>query len=115
MPCLKELPNIRQVYSTYSDKGFEVLSINMDDDLTPVRQYLSSNPLPWKTVCSSDASALGFKSEIAQRLGITAIPFLVLVDADGKVAAVHVRGDRLGRLSKRCSANKSIESTVQND
>jgi hypothetical protein len=38
---------------------------------------------------------LGFKSEIAKRLGINAIPFLVLIGADGKVAAVHVRGDRL--------------------
>jgi len=96
MPCLKELPNIRQVHSDLNAKGFEVLSINMDDDLKPVRQYLSSNPLPWKTFHSSDLAALGFKSEIAKQFGITAIPFLVLVDSEGKVAAVHVRGDRLG-------------------
>ena len=95
-PCLKELPNIRQVHSDWNAKGFEVLSINMDDDLKPVRQYLSSNLLPWKTYHSSDLTALGFKSEIAKQFGITAIPFLVLVDAEGKVAAVHVRGDRLG-------------------
>ncbi len=96
MPCLQELPSIRQVHSDLNARGFEVLSINMDDDLKLVRQYLSSNPLPWKTFHSSDLTALGFKSEIAKQLGISAIPFLVLVDSEGKVAAVHVRGDRLG-------------------
>lgn len=94
-PCLKEIPNIRQVYSDFQSKGFEVISISMDDDLAPARQYLTSNPFPWKTYHGDDPNALGFKSALAKRLGITAIPFLVLVDADGKVAAVHVRGDRL--------------------
>ncbi len=94
-PCLREIPNIRNVYESQNASGFEVLGINMDDNLTPVRQYLGSNPLPWKTAHSADPGALGFKSAIAQELGITAIPFLVLVDSDGKVAAIHVRGDRL--------------------
>jgi thiol-disulfide isomerase/thioredoxin len=95
-PCLREIPNIRKVYEDQHSQGFEVIGINMDDDLNPVRQYLASNPLPWKTMSSADPSALGFKSEIAQELGITAIPFLVLIDTQGKVAGIHVRGDRLG-------------------
>ncbi len=94
-PCLREIPNIRQVYDSQNAQGFEVLGINMDDNLTPVRQYLGSNPLPWKTAFSADPSALGFESAIAKELGITAIPFLVLVDREGKVAAIHVRGDKL--------------------
>jgi thiol-disulfide isomerase/thioredoxin len=95
MPCLKELPNIRTVRDEFGAKGFEVLSINMDENLPEARMFLTSNPLPWKTYHSSDLSALGFKSTLAKRLGINAIPFLVLVGTDGKVAAVHVRGDRL--------------------
>lgn len=94
-PCLKELPNIRSVKDEFASKGFEVLSINMDEDLPEARKFLTSNPLPWKTYHSSDPAALGFKSAVAKQLGINAIPFLVLVGTDGKVAAVHVRGDRL--------------------
>ena len=94
-PCLQEIPNIRQVYSDFQAKGFEVISVSMDDDLTRARDYLTSNPFPWRSFLSDNPNALGFKSEIAKRLGISAIPFLVLVDADGKVVAVHVRGDRL--------------------
>ncbi len=95
-PCLKELPNIRDVHKEFGAKGFEVLSINMDEDLAEARKFLTENAFPWKTYHSSDSTALGFKSNIAKRLGINAIPFLVLIGADGKVAAVHVRGDRLG-------------------
>ncbi len=93
--CQGELPNIRKVYSENNSKGFEVIAINMDDDLKPLQQYMTSNPFPWKTFHSADPDALGFKSEVAKRFGVSAIPFLMLVDADGKVAAVHVRGDRL--------------------
>ena len=94
-PCLKELPNIRKVKEEFGSKGFEVLSINMDENLPEARNFLASNKLPWKTYHSNDPSALGFKSAFAKQLGINAIPFLVLVGSDGKVAAVHVRGDRL--------------------
>ncbi|OYW16922.1 MAG: hypothetical protein B7Z54_09160, partial [Sphingobacteriales bacterium 12-47-4] len=79
MPCLKELPNIRKAKEEFGSNGFEVLSINMDEDLPEARKFLASNPLPWETFHSSDLSALGFKSAIAKRLGINAIPFLVLV------------------------------------
>jgi thiol-disulfide isomerase/thioredoxin len=93
--CREELPYIREAYSSFSDKGFDVLSINMDDDLAPVRQFLSSNQFPWKNGCSADPNAMGFKSAIAQKLGISAIPFVLIIDAEGKVAAIHVRGDRI--------------------
>jgi thiol-disulfide isomerase/thioredoxin len=95
VPCLNEIPNIRNVYDKYHDKGFEVISVNMDRDLTPVRQYLGKRPLPWRTLHSDDPNALGFESVIAKQFGITAIPFIVIVDRDGKVSAIHVRGDKL--------------------
>lgn len=94
-PCLLELPNIRKAREDFGSQGFEVLAINMDENLAEAKKNLSTNPLPWKTFHSSDLSALGFKSAVAKRLGINAIPFLVLLDTEGKVAAVHVRGDRI--------------------
>ncbi len=94
-PCLLELPNIRKAKEEFASANFEVLSINMDEDLPAAREFLTSNPLPWKTFHSNDPSAIGFKSAIAKRLGINAIPFLVLVGPDGKVGAIHVRGDRI--------------------
>lgn len=95
VPCLNEIPNIRRVHELFNAKGFEVISVNMDRDLTPVRQYLGKRPLPWRTLHSDDPTTLGFESPIAKQLGITAIPFILIVDRSGKVAAIHVRGDKL--------------------
>lgn len=97
-PCIKELPNIQKTYQEFASKGFEVLSINMDEDLEQARVYLSNNRLPWKTYHSSDTNALGFQSAIAKRYGVEAIPFIAVIGTDGKVAAVHARGDRLALI-----------------
>lgn len=94
-PCLQELPNVRKNYENYRDKGFEVVGINLDDDPQTVQRFLNVQPLPWATVISSDANARGLETPLAVKCGIDAIPFIVLVDRDGKVNALHVRGEKL--------------------
>lgn len=100
MPCIREIKNIRPVYDAYNSQGFEVVGINMDEELLAAEQFLTSNSIPWLTVHSSDAANLGFKSNVAKSLGISGIPFLVLVDRSGKVAVIHVRGERLEPIVK---------------
>ncbi|MDA1180374.1 MAG: thioredoxin-like domain-containing protein [Planctomycetota bacterium] len=94
-PCLKEIPNIRKNYDRFHDQGFEVVGVNLDESLQDVDAYLQQKPLPWKTVVGGDPSAMGFGNPNAVRCGVEAIPFLVLVGKDGKVAGIHVRGERL--------------------
>ncbi len=95
VPCLREIPEIRKAYENLHGEGFEVISINMDEDLQQARKFLDKQRFPWATYHSNDLEALGFKAAYAQRLGISAIPFMLLVDREGKVAAIHVRGEKL--------------------
>jgi serine/threonine protein kinase/thiol-disulfide isomerase/thioredoxin len=83
-PCLEELPNIEKNYEAYHDQGFEVIGINMDDEAETVESFLIHRPSAWTTVFV--AGAYG---------DIDAIPFIVLLDRNGKVSAVDVRGERL--------------------
>ena len=94
-PCLQEIPNIDAAYKKYKAKGFEVVGINLDDDSQQVVRFLEVQPLPWATVFSADPKAVGFEHPLAVKCGIDAIPFLVLVDREGKVNALHVRGEKL--------------------
>ena len=71
------------------------MGVNLDESLQDVDAYLQQKPLPWKTVVGGDPSAMGFGNPNAVRCGVEAIPFLVLVGKDGKVAGIHVRGERL--------------------
>lgn len=94
-PCLREIPAIRKTYESLHEEGFEVVSINMDEDLTQAEEFLTKQAFPWATFRSDDPAALGFNSSFAQQLGVNAIPFMLLLDRDGNVSDIHVRGDKL--------------------
>jgi thiol-disulfide isomerase/thioredoxin len=95
-PCLEEIPNIKQVYEQYHDKGFEVVGYNIDDERETVERFFVNQKFPWPTVMSDNPKQVGFESPLAQFCGVKSIPFLVLLDGEGKVIALHTRGERLG-------------------
>lgn len=94
--CMREIPVIRQSYIEFAKQGFDVVSVNMDENLASGRSFVEQQKFPWRSYHSQNLQELGFKSALAQRLGVNAIPFMLLVDRDGRVAALHVRGDMLG-------------------
>ncbi|MEM7474482.1 MAG: TlpA disulfide reductase family protein [Planctomycetota bacterium] len=93
IPCLREIPKLREVYQQHSKDGLEIVGINMDDDLKNAESLLTSQKLPWKNY--RFANALGFESAFAQRHGIKAIPFVLLIGKDGTVQKLHTRGEQL--------------------
>ena len=96
VPCLNEIPNILEAHKTLADRGFEVLGINVDhQNLAEVDNFIRGKNFPWQTVRSNNPNALGFETPIVKKLGISAIPFVILVDKEGKIAAMHVRGEKI--------------------
>lgn len=93
MPCIKEIPQMREAYKNFQKDGLEIIGINMDDDLEAAKKFLLDQKLPWKNYRFSDAA--GFDSAFAKKHGIRAIPFMALVDKEGNVQQLHVRGERL--------------------
>jgi thiol-disulfide isomerase/thioredoxin len=96
-PCLEEIPTIEQAYQRYREKGFEVVGVNLDEDPRQVDHFFQAQPLPWPTVLSADPAARGFQHPLAVHCGIESIPFIVLVDRDGTVKQLHVRGPEIDR------------------
>jgi len=96
--CLEEMESIKQVYQKYRTKGFEVVSVNLDEDPRARSAFFQSNALPWPTVVSADPNNTGFMDPNAQRCGVEALPFLVFVGPDGTVVEINPRGERLEEL-----------------
>jgi thiol-disulfide isomerase/thioredoxin len=90
-PCLKEIPNIRQVHQELTEKGFSVLSINMDKDQKRLEQFLQDQRFPWPTYrpASIDTKSL------TDQFGITLFPHTMLMNQDGKIVSLHVHGPAL--------------------
>ena len=102
-PCIAEMPNVKAVYNSYKDEGFDIIGISLDADEDHLRGYLKENDIPWRQVFSGE----GWKSPVAQQYGIRAIPAPWLIDKDGTLITHQARGEKLERLVAEALKGKS--------
>ena len=93
-PCIAEMPNIKRVYQSYKDKGFDIIGISLDTDEKRLRNYLKENDIAWRQVFSGK----GWQSPVSQQYGIRAIPAPWLIARDGTLISHHARGRALEKL-----------------
>ncbi len=102
-PCLGEMPNVRQVYNTYKDKGFDIIGVSLDTDEARLRNYLRKNNIPWRQIFSGQK----WNSPLAQKYHIRSIPAPWLIDKDGTLISREARGVKLERLVVETLKNKT--------
>jgi thiol-disulfide isomerase/thioredoxin len=91
-PCLEELEHVRACYEKYHDRGFDVLGVNVDEDREALDRFLKKQPFPWTTLYDA-----GRDDGFAAYYGITGAFAAILVDRQGKVVSLNVRGEELSR------------------
>lgn len=90
-PCRMENPNVVNVYNKYKNNGFDVLGVSLDRTKDAWVQAIKDDGLAWNHV-----SDLKFwQSAPAQTYGVSAIPFSVLLDKQGKIIGMNLRGPAL--------------------
>lgn len=90
-PCRMENPNVVRVYEKYKDKGFEILGVSLDRSRQPWLNAIEKDGLGWHHV--SDLKY--FQTQAAMDYGVSAIPYTVLLDPEGKIVATRLRGASL--------------------
>ena len=94
-PCLREMPHVRALHKRLEKQGFTVLAINLDRNQEDLDRFLKENDLPWTNLVAEGAR------KAATRYGVRAIPTMIVVDQQGKVAAVsHRVADLTGTIEK---------------
>lgn len=92
-PCRAENPNVVAAYNKYHDKGFNILSVSLDQPTGRERwlKAIHDDNLTWTHV-----SDLKFwDNAVAKEYGIQAIPQNFLIDPTGKIIGKDLRGDAL--------------------
>lgn len=92
-PCRAELPNVKQVYEKYHEKGFEILGVSLDKDRGKLETFIETEDMPWRQVFDGK----GWENEIAALYGVSSIPKTYLLDGKGKVVKFNLRGEELGK------------------
>ncbi len=96
-PCRMEIPAVKAAYAKFKDKGFEVVSVSLDETLDTWKKVVAYEGLTWPQM--SDLK--GWKSEVVKLYGIKGIPFTLLIAPDGTIVAQNLRGDEIEkRLSQ---------------
>lgn len=128
-PCIAELPNIKEVYAKYHDRGFEIIGITLENArFSPtdsaeqhgeklaaakakLADFVAKNAMPWPQY----VDGLYWKNPFAQTYGINSIPAMFLLDREGKVVSTRARGPELARLVERYLAAPPAEAAAIKD
>ncbi len=93
-PCRKENPNVVRLYNKYKNKGFTIFSVSLDEDGEKWKQAIEADGLAWPNHVSD---LKGWSSIVVQQYGIEGIPHTVLIDKNGNIIEVGLRGQDLER------------------
>jgi tetratricopeptide (TPR) repeat protein len=80
------------VYEHYHDAGFEIVGISFDHRRDALERFVRERDLPWPHVYFDEPGSRGWDNPIGKRYGIRSIPHTVLLDREGKVTHVKLRG-----------------------
>jgi thiol-disulfide isomerase/thioredoxin len=86
-PCRAEIPHLRNVYDT-KGKSFQIVSISFDEKDADWRKAMKEEGMVWPQL----SEPKGFEGEIAQAYGIQGIPFSLMLDKEGRILRVEMRG-----------------------
>lgn len=97
---------LQQVYGKYKGQGLQVVGLSVDSDKDQVMTFLDRHDLPWTQVFLG-----GRRQEISAKFGISALyPASILVDSEGVIRAVDLKGSVLGNEIDRLLKGTSKRS-----
>lgn len=108
-PCLETMPKLQNLYRIYSDKGFEVLGVSIDEDEDRVKKIKRMvNKMDISYPVSLDAK----QTPAWHQFKVKAIPAMYLLDREsqivaqwtGKIDYEEVEQEVLRRLGKMAEA-----------
>ena len=102
-PCIEEMPNLKRVYATYKDQGFDIIGVSLDTDETKLRDYIKENNIQWRQIYSGKV----WDDPLAQQFKITGVPEQWLIDRDGTLITHKARGEKLEGLVVEALKDKS--------
>ncbi len=114
-PCLEEFPHLKEIYKKYHRQGLEIIGVSLDTSgRLELERWLRRHRIPWPQV----ADFRGYEGELALRYGIKSIPASLLLNREGELTGVNLRGkplsDRIKRLCREPAPEGAPEPSPHN-
>ena len=107
--CIGDILNVKKIYDTYKNQGFEVIGVSLDTDETKLRNYIKENNIPWRQIYSG----LERQSPLAQQYDVRSIPTRWLIGRDGRLIAHEANHKLISRKGRRADLEQLVAEVVQ--
>ncbi len=87
-PCVREIPALNQLYQTYSNQGFTIIGIALDNK-QDVIDFIDPMGVQYP-ILLGDQQGIKLTQEYGNELGI--LPYTVIIDRQGRIIEKH-RGE----------------------
>ncbi|MDD3077921.1 MAG: TlpA disulfide reductase family protein [Paludibacter sp.] len=93
-PCMRSMPDMKDLYNKYKGQKLEVLGVSLDQDETAWKKIVKEKELSWKHI--SDLA--GWQSQGAKLYAINSIPATVLIDKNGIIKGRNLSHSELENI-----------------
>lgn len=81
-PCREEMPHLEALHQRYSDLGFTLLGVNVENDPAGARKWLEETPVSFSILFDP-------QNKVSELYDVIAMPSTVMVDRQGQMRFIH--------------------------
>lgn len=107
-PCRQEIPNMKKIYADMKGKKVEFLSVSIDAKKDAWLKALKEEQMPWALGWTPDAG-----KEVMQLYQFSGIPFIIVIDEQGRIYRKNVRGEGIRAAIEDALAGKPAAGEKQ--
>ena len=105
-PCIEAFVPLKKLYESYSNRGFEVVSIAVDTTIEDWKAISQKYELPW-----FDLHAAGdLLGPIAIAYGVQQLPTTYLIDSENRILRKNIKPDELSKVLQKRYRDSSSEN-----
>ncbi|WP_462337945.1 TlpA family protein disulfide reductase, partial [Phocaeicola barnesiae] len=90
-PCRNEMPNVVKLYKECKGKNFEIIGISLDQKPEPWKKAVKDLKMTWPQACDFQV----WYGPVARKYNLSAVPYTVLINPEGRIEALNLRGEEL--------------------
>jgi peroxiredoxin len=94
VPCVREMPDLKQLYEKHHTIGLEIVGISLDSDKTALTRFIEKEKIPWPQFYDP----AGATNRFAVQYGVSGIPVMWLLDKHGVLRQLDARDNQEAKV-----------------